>query len=89
MLAALEAHSRKLLGIADEEEDDETVAESSAMAQRRAVISHGEDEDDEDEEEMSDDGWGAGDGMISDSEDEFAVGGLGGVKKGKVITLPE
>lgn len=64
MLAQLEAHSRALLGIEDE-------AESSAMAQRRASVS---DEDEESGEEMSDDGWGAGDGMVSDSEDEFATG---------------
>lgn len=68
MLAALQAHSRALLGIA--EQDDE--AESSTMAQRRAALS---DVDDEDDEGMSDDGWGAEDGMVSDSEDEFAAGG--------------
>jgi hypothetical protein len=75
MLAALQAHSRALLGI-DGPED----AESSIQAQRR--LSHPSDdeeeeecEDDEDDEEeegeefQSDDGWGAEDGFVTDSED--------------------
>ncbi|OWZ69104.1 hypothetical protein AYX15_00284 [Cryptococcus neoformans] len=74
-LAALEAHSRALLGlppmpIESASEDDDSEAE--------------DDEDDEDEENdeeegtgeeyISDDGWGAEDGFVSDSEDEFANG---------------
>lgn len=72
-LAALEAHSRALLGLPpmpteSASEDDDSEAE--------------DDEDDEDEENdeeegtgeeyISDDGWGAEDGFVSDSEDEFA-----------------
>lgn len=68
-LAALEAHSRALLGLPSMPTesvgmDDESVGE--------------DDEDDKNEEEegtgeeyISDDGWGADDGFVSDSEDEF------------------
>lgn len=69
-LAALEAHSRALLGLPS------TPTESVGMDDE----SEGEDdEDDKNEEEeegfgeeyISDDGWGAEDGFVSDSEDEF------------------
>ncbi|ORY24214.1 hypothetical protein BCR39DRAFT_547545 [Naematelia encephala] len=71
MLAALNAHSRTLLGIATEDS-----AESSEQGRRRmASLSGSEDEevDDDDEsgdEYQSDDGWGAEDGFVTDSEDE-------------------
>lgn len=69
-LAALEAHSRALLGLPS------MPTESVGMDDE----SEGEDdEDDKNEEEeegtgeeyISDDGWGAEDGFVSDSEDEF------------------
>ena len=72
MLAALQAHSRSLLGIDGPEE-----AESSAQAQARSAQDSsdedgkgvGEDEDEEAEEFQSDDGWGAEDDFVTDSED--------------------
>lgn len=75
ILAALEAHSRALLGL---DQDTEGSAESSAMALKRAAEDLSSEEmDDEDSDgdlgEMEDDGWGAEDGMVSDSEDEFAA----------------
>lgn len=70
MLAALEAHSRAIFGL-----DGPDEAESSAQAQRRASASSGgnedEDQDDDGDEFQSDDGWGAEDGFVSDSEDEL------------------
>lgn len=75
MLAALQAHSMALLGIGPSDTGNQA-GESSSMAQRRAMASSDEDEDaDEDDEDgMSDDGWVAEDGMVSDSEDEFGNG---------------
>lgn len=83
MLAALQAHSRSLLGI-----DGPEQAESSLQAQRRLSQSSDDEDDDDDEgdhegdnnnlgdedgaemeEFQSDDGWGAEDGFVSDSED--------------------
>ncbi|EAL23039.1 hypothetical protein CNBA8060 [Cryptococcus deneoformans B-3501A] len=68
-LAALEAHSRALLGL-------------PPMPIESASVDNDSEEDDEDEENeeeegtgeeyISDDGWGAEDGFVSDSEDEFA-----------------
>ena len=83
-LAALEAHSRMMLGLLggggsdkeDDEEDGNDEAESSAMAARRLAAGHGspsEDGSDDGEDDdgfTSDDGWGAEDGMVSDSEEE-------------------
>lgn len=68
-LAALEAHSRALLGLPS------MPTESVGMDDE----SEGEDDDDDKNEEeegtgeeyISDDGWGADDGFVSDSEDEF------------------
>jgi hypothetical protein len=72
MLAALQAHGRAMFG------SEGGIAESSAQAQRRAMSSSGDseedgDEDDNEEEEgfSSDDGWGAEDGFVTDSEDEL------------------
>lgn len=75
MLAALQAHSRSLLGIDGPEE-----AESSTQAQRRLSRSSsdedgddldgdGDGDDDDEAEFQSDDGWGAEDDFVSDSED--------------------
>lgn len=71
MLAALQAHSRALLGI-DGPED----AESSTHAQKRLKRSNRESDDQEEgfedgdmEEYQTDDGWGAEDDFVSDSED--------------------
>ncbi|KIR42599.1 hypothetical protein I307_04564 [Cryptococcus deuterogattii 99/473] len=71
-LAALEAHSRALLGLPS------MPTESVGMDDE----SEGEDDDDDKNEEeegtgeeyISDDGWGADDGFVSDSEDEFTNG---------------
>ena len=73
MLAALQAHSMALLGMGPT--DTATKAgESSSMAQKRALTSSDKDADEDDEDGVSDDGWGAEDGMVSDSEDEFGPG---------------
>lgn len=80
MLAALQAHTRALFGL---EGDGPDQAESSASAQRRATKAmaragsetsgDGAEEESEDEEGYhTDDGWGADDGFVTDSEDEFA-----------------
>jgi len=69
MLAALQAHSRAMFGL-----DGPAEAESSTQAQRRIAPPVGEDEDeDEDDEFQSDDGWGAEDGFVSDSEEEVGI----------------
>jgi hypothetical protein len=62
MLAALQAHSRAMFGL-----DGPDEAESSTQAQRR--LSPTIDADEEEDEFQSDDGWGAEDGFVSDSED--------------------
>jgi rRNA-processing protein EBP2 len=62
MLAALQAHSRAMFGL-----DGPDEAESSTQAQQRASASS--DEDDDGDEFQSDDGWGAEDDFVSDSED--------------------
>ena len=62
MLAALQAHSRAMFGL-----DGPDEAESSTQAQRRLSPTLNEDDGDE---FQSDDGWGADDGFVSDSEDE-------------------
>lgn len=64
MLAALQAHSRSLLGL-----DGPDEAESSTQAQLRPKDTSGEDESG-DEFEQSDDGWGAEDGSVTDSEED-------------------
>jgi hypothetical protein len=64
MLAALEAHSRAMFGL-----DGPDEAESSSQAQRRLSPPSGDAEEDEGDEFQSDDGWGAEDGFVSDSED--------------------
>lgn len=65
MLAALQAHSRAMFGL-----DGPDEAESSSQAQRRLSPRSGDAvEDDEGDEFQSDDGWGADDGFVSDSED--------------------
>jgi hypothetical protein len=72
MLAALQAHGRAMFGGLD---DEDSPAESSAQAQRRAsmsqVSSTGSEEEEDGEGFSSDDGWGAEDGFVSDSEDEL------------------
>ncbi|KAL1407499.1 hypothetical protein Q8F55_006932 [Vanrija albida] len=76
MLAALEAHGRAMFGFGVA-----APAESSAQASKRAQESSDEGSDgddaadfDEDDDEVDefDDGWGAGDDFVTDSEDEFA-----------------
>jgi len=64
MLAALEAHSRAMFGL-----DGPDEAESSSQAQRRLSPQSGDADEDEEDEFQSDDGWGAEDGFVSDSED--------------------
>ncbi|WVQ70483.1 hypothetical protein IAR50_000002 [Cryptococcus sp. DSM 104548] len=71
-LAALEAHSRALLGLpplptASRPADDDISGEYDDEDQESG------EEEGEGEEFESDDGWGAEDGFVSDSEDEFAV----------------
>lgn len=103
-LAALEAHSRMMLGLmggGDVSDDDQggNRAESSSMALRRGnkrsngVSRFGadedssenetEDEDDDGEGFTSDDGWGAEDGMVTDSEEEDIMQSSSGKGKGK------
>jgi hypothetical protein len=48
-------------------------AESSSQAQRRLSDAGSEDDEGEGEEFQSDDGWGADDGFVSDSEDEMVA----------------
>jgi len=64
MLAALQAHSRAMFGL-----DGPDEAESSSQAQRRLSPQSGDVDEDEGDEFQSDDGWGAEDGFVSDSED--------------------
>ncbi|KIR68915.1 hypothetical protein I314_00015 [Cryptococcus bacillisporus CA1873] len=87
-LAALEAHSRALLGLPS------MPTESVGMDDE----SEGEDdEDDKNEEEeegtgeeyISDDGWGAEDGFVSDSEDEFTNGQLEASSSSSTSRVPE
>ncbi|KAK8843950.1 hypothetical protein IAR55_006742 [Kwoniella newhampshirensis] len=77
MLAALEARSRAMLGL-----DPAPRAESSKQARKKmragtASLSGSDDDEDEDsdggdvEAFSSDDGWGAEDGFVTDSEDEL------------------
>ena len=75
MLAALEAHGRAMFGFDGPEE-----AESSEQGRKRLSGSfesgsgnedESEEEDDDAEAFSSDDGWGEGDEMITDSEDEM------------------
>jgi hypothetical protein len=75
MLAALEAHGRAMFGFDGPEE-----AESSEQGRRRlsgtseSGTGEEEDSDDDDAEAFSsDDGWGEGDEMVTDSEDEMIV----------------
>ncbi|WOO78548.1 uncharacterized protein LOC62_02G002095 [Vanrija pseudolonga] len=79
MLAALEAHGRAMFGFGVA-----APAESSSQAAKRAQQSSDEEEDsdeeggaweDEEDDEVDefDDGWGAGDDFVTDSEDEFAT----------------
>jgi hypothetical protein len=76
MLAALQAHTRAMLGL-----DGPDEAESSEQGRRRMSASgsdvsgdsdhsDGDDDDDDAEGFTSDDGWGEGDEMVTDSEDE-------------------
>lgn len=68
MLAALQAHSRAMFGL-----DGPDEAESSTQARRRLSVPSGNavlEDEDEGDEFQSDDGWGAEDGFVSDSEDE-------------------
>lgn len=71
MLAALNAHSRAMFGF-----DGPDEAESSTQARARASRSvsgsqAGSDDQDGDGGFDSDDGWGEGDDMVTDSEDEL------------------
>jgi len=77
MLAALEAHGRAMFGFDGPEE-----AESSEQGRKRlsGTSESGEEsadlqeEDDDDAEAFSsDDGWGEGDEMVTDSEDEMMI----------------
>lgn len=79
MLAALEAHGRAMFGFDGPEE-----AESSEQGRKRlsGISESGEEsadsqeEDDDDAEAFSsDDGWGEGDEMVTDSEDEMMIPG--------------
>ena len=76
MLAALQAYSRALLGLDGPEE-----AESSKQGRRRLSSPGSDEASDEDEEHgegsegdteefSSDDGWGEGDDLVTDSEEE-------------------
>ena len=73
MLAALEAHGRAFLGLASDG------AESSAQGARRASASLIAEEEEEDRDDFhsddADDGWGAKDDFVSDSEDELSATG--------------
>ncbi|WVW79549.1 hypothetical protein I302_101518 [Kwoniella bestiolae CBS 10118] len=79
MLAALEAQSRAMLGLAPLSNAGES--SSAAKGKKRALEDSdpdsgsnsdvGEEEEGDGEEYISDDGWGADDGFVSDSEDEF------------------
>ncbi|WWD21397.1 hypothetical protein CI109_105882 [Kwoniella shandongensis] len=89
MLAALEARSRAMLGLEPIPE-----AESSTQAQRRrseasdsGIVGTSEvDSDEEAEDFSSDDGWGAEDGFVSDSEDELAAVAKNGKSKSVIKT---
>lgn len=70
MLAALEAHSRSLLGLPS------TSAEASGSGSGSSSDDDGDEEGDNNEEDYDDefdDGWGADDAFVTDSEDEFAA----------------
>ena len=73
MLAALDAHSRAIFGLAAPDG-----MESSASGAETSSVSLGPASPDrvEEDREQSDDGWGANDGFINDSDDgpEFAQG---------------
>jgi hypothetical protein len=77
MLAALQAHGMAMFGLGGADP-----AESSTHARRRfsESISGGSECPVDDDEEVqgadfhSDDGWGAEDGFVSDSEEEEALG---------------
>lgn len=75
MLAALEAHSRAMLGFslgkagpAESSAQGSSESESEGDSSNPVMV----DSDDEDEY-FTDDGWGAEDGFVTDSEDEFAA----------------
>ncbi|ODO10339.1 hypothetical protein I350_00934 [Cryptococcus amylolentus CBS 6273] len=72
-LAALEAHSRALLGLPplsppSKPDDDDHVDSAEQESEEEAEDDEGEGEDFE-----SDDGWGAEDGFVSDSEGELTA----------------
>ncbi|WWC72917.1 uncharacterized protein I206_106881 [Kwoniella pini CBS 10737] len=72
MLAALEAQSRAMLGLEPISRGESSTA---LKGKKRAIELSDENEiedEDDQEEEISDDGWGAEDDFITDSEDEFA-----------------
>jgi hypothetical protein len=94
MLAALQAHGRAMFGL----DVDVPEAESSTQAQRRAAASSsgGSEPDEGDEgdtdgdggaEYQSDDGWGAEDGFVSDSEEDEVFGAAEQVER--VVKVPE
>lgn len=71
MLAALEAHSRALLGLPSTSAEGSGSGSGANSASGSDSESEGGDDDDDYDDEF-DDGWGAGDAMVTDSEDEFA-----------------
>ncbi|OCF56278.1 hypothetical protein L486_06219 [Kwoniella mangroviensis CBS 10435] len=82
MLALLEAQSRAMLGLAPLPTQGESSTASKGKKRALEGSDHdsesgsGLDDDDEEEqgeEYISDDGWGAEDGFVTDSEDEFAI----------------
>ncbi|WVQ63718.1 uncharacterized protein L199_001871 [Kwoniella botswanensis] len=81
MLALLEAQSRAMLGLAPLPTQGESSTASKGKERALEESDHGSESgsslDDDDEEEgeeyISDDGWGAEDGFVTDSEDEFGI----------------
>lgn len=69
MLAALEAHSRSLLGLPSTSAE----ASGSGSSSESDDDDEGGDNEEEDYDDEFDDGWGAGDAFVTDSEDEFAA----------------
>ncbi|WWC98159.1 hypothetical protein V866_005050 [Kwoniella sp. B9012] len=81
MLALLEAQSRAMLGLAPLPTQGESSTASKGKERALEESDHDsesgsvldDDEEEEGEEYISDDGWGAEDGFVTDSEDEFGI----------------
>lgn len=87
MLAALEAHGRAMFGFSAPED-----AESSEQGRRRLSEEMSgvpsDSSGDEGEEYESDDGWGEGDEMVTDSEDEEMSGSVITLGRFTILTKP-